>query len=155
MRPHHAAHGARARTALSACEGDMQVRLCNECWGSYEPYRNSRGRCRDCLREYERAKRQRRGSTAQRGYDRAWQELRKVQLARQPYCAECGATDDLTVDHVLPLARAGRSELSNLQTLCRRCNGSKSGRHGRVFAKGTNDPRPRFSRSTLRNAEEG
>lgn len=39
---------------------------------------SSRGRCRDCLREYERERRQRRGSTAQRGYGRAWQELRKV-----------------------------------------------------------------------------
>jgi 5-methylcytosine-specific restriction protein A len=127
----------------------VQVRICNGCSGRYKPYRNSRGRCRECLREYERQKQQRRGSTAQRGYDRAWQELRKVQLARQPYCAQCGATSDLTADHVEPLARGGRSELPNLQTLCRRCNGSKSGRHGRFFEKKTNDPRPRFSRSTL------
>jgi 5-methylcytosine-specific restriction endonuclease McrA len=133
----------------------VQVRICNGCRGRYKPYLNSRGRCRECLREYERQKRQRRGSTAQRGYGRAWQELRKVQLARQPYCADCGSTDDLTVDHIIPLARGGRGELSNLQTLCRRCNGIKSGRQGRVFEKGSNDPLPRFSRSTLHNVEEG
>lgn len=50
----------------------------------------------------------------------------KLQLARQPYCAACGATEDLTVDHIVPLARGGRGELSNLQTLCRMCNGSKA-----------------------------
>jgi 5-methylcytosine-specific restriction protein A len=66
------------------------------------------------------------GSTAQRGYGRAWQELRRVQLARQPYCDACEATTDLTVDHIVPLARGGRSEMSNLQTLCRSCNGSKA-----------------------------
>jgi 5-methylcytosine-specific restriction enzyme A len=126
--PHHAAHGARGRLGLSAREGDVQLRICNGCSGHYQPSRNSRGRCRECLREYERQKRQRRGSTAQRGYGRAWQELRKVQLARQPYCAECGSTHDLTVDHIVPLARGGRSEMSNLQTLCRPCNGSKSAR---------------------------
>ena len=85
----------------------MQLRFCNGCDGHYQPYRNSRGRCRDCLREYERLKRQRRGLTAQRGYGRTWQELRRVQLAQQPYCAECGATTDLTVDHIVPLARGG------------------------------------------------
>ena len=106
----------------------MQVRLCNGCGCRYQSYRNSRGRCRDCLREYERERRQRRGSTAQRGYGHAWQELRRVQLARQPYCAECGATADLTVDHIVPLARGGRGELSNLQTLCRSCNGIKAAR---------------------------
>ena len=76
--------------------------------------------------QYERERRHRRGSTAQGGYGRAWQELRKAQLARQPYCADCGATADLTVDHIVPLARGGRGELSNLQTLCRRCNGIKA-----------------------------
>jgi 5-methylcytosine-specific restriction protein A len=106
----------------------VQLRICNGCSGHYQPSHNSRGRCRDCLREYERQKRQRRGSTAQRGYGRAWQQLRKVQLARQPFCTECGTADDLTVDHIVPLVQGGRSEMSNLQTLCRTCNGSKSGR---------------------------
>jgi 5-methylcytosine-specific restriction endonuclease McrA len=51
-----------------------------------------------------------------------------VQLARQPYCTECGSTDDLTADHIVPLARGGPSEMSNVQILCRSCNGSKSAR---------------------------
>lgn len=39
-------------------------------------------------------------------------------------CTCCGATDDLTRDHIVPLARGGTNHPSNLRTLCRRCNSS-------------------------------
>ena len=48
-------------------------------------------------------------------------------------CQICGATQadgvKLHVDHIVPIARGGKTELSNLRTLCDRCNlgkGSKS-----------------------------
>jgi 5-methylcytosine-specific restriction endonuclease McrA len=41
-------------------------------------------------------------------------------------CMECGATDNLTVDHVIPRADNGWSSLSNLQLLCKECNVSKA-----------------------------
>lgn len=37
-------------------------------------------------------------------------------------CANCGADDDLVLDHVLPIAKGGRSTLDNLQLLCAECN---------------------------------
>lgn len=37
-------------------------------------------------------------------------------------CFNCGAADDLALDHVLPIAKGGRSALSNLQLLCAACN---------------------------------
>ena len=40
-------------------------------------------------------------------------------------CANCGAGGGLALDHVLPIARGGRSELENLQLLCATCNGLK------------------------------
>ena len=89
------AHGRREEASFESQPKINRLviaRLCNGCGCRFKPYRNSRGRCRDCLREYERERRKRRGSTVERGYGRAWQELRRVQLARQPYCAECGAT---------------------------------------------------------------
>ena len=43
-------------------------------------------------------------------------------------CRSCGATTDLTVDHIVPLVRGGTNELRNLQTLCRSCNSRKGGR---------------------------
>lgn len=40
-------------------------------------------------------------------------------------CKQCGCTDQLTIDHVIPLARGGSNELDNLQILCNKCNSRK------------------------------
>lgn len=46
-------------------------------------------------------------------------------------CVECGATDDLQFDHILPWARGGTSlTLDNVQLLCARHNREKSDRIG-------------------------
>lgn len=37
-------------------------------------------------------------------------------------CLACGATGDLTLDHVVPQSRGGSDEPDNLQTLCLSCN---------------------------------
>lgn len=37
-------------------------------------------------------------------------------------CIECGATDYLEFDHVIPHAKGGATSVENLQLLCRRCN---------------------------------
>lgn len=37
-------------------------------------------------------------------------------------CIECGATDYLEFDHVIPFSRGGANTTANLQLLCRRCN---------------------------------
>lgn len=42
-------------------------------------------------------------------------------------CASCGSTEDITIDHVVPLVKGGLHIKSNVQPLCRRCN-SKKGR---------------------------
>jgi hypothetical protein len=52
-------------------------------------------------------------------------------IARQVYerdeyrCRQCGTFLNLTVDHIVPVARGGITALENLQTLCGPCNGSK------------------------------
>jgi len=48
-------------------------------------------------------------------------------LYSQP-CATCGSTENVTVDHVIPLSRGGRHSIGNLQTLCLSCNSSKNNR---------------------------
>jgi hypothetical protein len=40
-------------------------------------------------------------------------------------CVFCKTTQNLTIDHKIPLSKGGTSQYENLQTLCRRCNGSK------------------------------
>lgn len=43
-------------------------------------------------------------------------------------CAECGATDYLEFDHIVPVAKGGSNSEQNVQLLCRRCNLRKSDR---------------------------
>ena len=40
-------------------------------------------------------------------------------------CAGCGSTENIEVDHIVPIARGGRHAVGNLQALCRSCNASK------------------------------
>ncbi len=40
-------------------------------------------------------------------------------------CAYCGYHKDLTLDHVLPKSRGGKTNWDNLITACKKCNGKK------------------------------
>jgi len=44
-------------------------------------------------------------------------------------CQACAATDDLTLDHIVPESKGGSHDPGNLRTLCRRCNSSKGVKH--------------------------
>lgn len=57
----------------------------------------------------------------------AWTRAARAQVQREPQCEECGATTDLTADHVVPLADGGPL-LGRLRTLCRRHNSAKGAR---------------------------
>jgi len=43
-------------------------------------------------------------------------------------CQYCGATSDLTLDHVLPRSRNGKDTWENLVTACNKCNVNKGNR---------------------------
>jgi 5-methylcytosine-specific restriction endonuclease McrA len=43
-------------------------------------------------------------------------------------CVYCGSTKDLTLDHVIPSSRGGKTSWSNLVTACKVCNGKKGDR---------------------------
>lgn len=40
-------------------------------------------------------------------------------------CQYCGTTKELTLDHLVPKAKGGRSTWNNLVTACKRCNAKK------------------------------
>lgn len=73
---------------------------------------------------------QRRGSSAQRGYDYRWQKASKTFLARNPLCRYCLRDDRIAaatvVDHIVP-HRGDRVlfwDESNWQGLCSTCHNS-------------------------------
>jgi 5-methylcytosine-specific restriction endonuclease McrA len=49
-------------------------------------------------------------------------------IAERPWCADCGTTKDLTVDHIVALAHGGTNDPSNLRVLCRRHNSQRGSR---------------------------
>lgn len=68
----------------------------------------------------------------QREYERLRSPLRKAysdplyrSYVKASSCARCGATDDLTKDHIQGLKDGGTNDHRNLRTLCRRCNSEK------------------------------
>ncbi|MEB3343101.1 HNH endonuclease [Okeania sp.] len=55
--------------------------------------------------------------------------VRKYVFERDNHnCQSCGKNStetELTIDHIIPLARSGTNDMSNLQTLCFKCNQKK------------------------------
>jgi hypothetical protein len=58
---------------------------------------------------------------------RAWSQpgaplIREQVLERDGRCVRCGATQELEVDHIRPVALGGKTTPENLRTLCRECH---------------------------------
>lgn len=74
----------------------------------------------------------RRPTSQERGYDYAFQKLRRQLLSESPSC-QCGASAT-EVDHVVPMSKGGLTERSNLVTICRPCHARKTMYQDRGFA---------------------
>lgn len=91
-------------------------------------------RCGDHQRDQRRREDSRRGSSAQRGYNAAWQRARKRYLRENPFCVDCERAGQVTaatiVDHIEP--HRGDQELfwdeDNWQSLCKTHHDQKTGR---------------------------
>lgn len=62
------------------------------------------------------------------GYDRRWRRLRDAAIRRHPWCEDCGATEDLTGDHRIPVSLGGMNVPGNVAVRCRSCNSRKGNR---------------------------
>lgn len=63
----------------------------------------------------------RKSSRQARGYDEAWTRLSRRARQLQPWCSQCGTTEDLTADHLRWPARS----LKDVDVLCRSDNARK------------------------------
>lgn len=79
-------------------------------------------------------------TTAKEQRRKITKELRKAVMERDNYtCQMCGKymPDEvgLHIDHIIPVSKGGKTELSNLQVLCSKCNGNKSDKVGSIKRK--------------------
>ena len=55
--------------------------------------------------------------------------LSAAAIQAQPWCSACGATTDLTADHLDPLSKGGVAvTLADVRVLCRSCNSRRGNR---------------------------
>lgn len=50
----------------------------------------------------------------------------KIRASLPQLCTACGATEGLTLDHIIPRVYGGTNERANFQLLCATCHGEKS-----------------------------
>lgn len=109
------------------------MHICAECGAAYErQHDRHNGHCDDCSTLKRRRERQDQGhidrgqTTKQRGYGSRWKRLSERLRRQQDFCLDCGATEDLTLDHSVQsweAAEAGRTiPEESLAVVCRRCN---------------------------------
>lgn len=71
-------------------------------------------------------------SRHKRGLGRAHQKARAELLAREPLCRLCQAKNPPRVtaatiaDHIIPRAKGGSGDISNLQPVCAQCHDEKT-----------------------------
>lgn len=69
-----------------------------------------------------------------RGYDWQWRKLSEQARKLQPFCSDCGTTEDLTADHSIRAwtrRAAGKPiRLQDIDVLCRKCNTKRGAARG-------------------------
>lgn len=84
-------------------------------------------------------------SAAARGYDWRWLQLSRRARRLQPFCSDCGATEDLTADHSPEAWRRKEAglviRLKDVDVVCRGCNA----RRGRARPTGEGAQRSEVS----------
>ena len=87
------------------------------------------------------------GNKRERGYDHRWDMLVKKAKKLQPFCADCGATENLTGDHSPEAWRrhnAGlRIRLQDIDIVCGPCNRARGAARGPGGAPLQRPKRPR------------
>lgn len=117
-------------------DGDETKRLKAICSMCGAPFDRDMGiaQCEACKPRDDGSKDAKRGNRHERGYDNTWERLSKRARKLQPFCLDCGATDDLTGDHTEEAWKrreAGKViRLQDIEVVCRRCNSERGAARG-------------------------
>ena len=89
-------------------------------------------RCGQCAKNDQRVtnrsrlRQSRKKAASARGYDHAWTKLSRRARERQPFCSDCGATEDLQADHSpeawIRKAQGRVLRLRDIDVVCGPCN---------------------------------
>jgi 5-methylcytosine-specific restriction enzyme A len=83
-------------------------------------------------------------SAASRGYDNAWTRLSRKARKLQPFCLDCGSTEDLQADHSPEAWRrkaAGKTiRLRDIDVVCGPCNRRRGAARGDAPTPRLQDP---------------
>jgi 5-methylcytosine-specific restriction enzyme A len=76
----------------------------------------------------------------ERGYSTSWDKLSKRARRLQPFCSDCGSTEDLQTDHT-PEAWARKAagktiRLQDVRVLCGPCNRAAGAARGNALTRG-------------------
>ena len=73
-------------------------------------------------------------TAATRGYDRTWRKLSERARRLQPWCGDCGSTEDLQCDHSPQAwqrkAERKRIRLTDVDVVCGTCNRARGSQPG-------------------------
>ena len=61
-------------------------------------------------------------------YRKSYLNRKNIYIRDNYECVYCGATNNLTIDHVLPTSRGGKNTWQNMVTCCKKCNAKKDNR---------------------------
>lgn len=61
-----------------------------------------------------------------RGASAKYISVKEIQKLSTAPCFYCGSTEDIQIDHVVPIARGGTHSIGNLISACKNCNSSKN-----------------------------
>lgn len=125
--------------------GTMTLKPCMEC-GEL----SDESRCDD----HSLKSRGEKAPSNERGYDHAWRKLSEKARKLQPFCSDCGATNDLQTDHS-PEAWARKSSgkrirLCDVDVVCGPCNRKRGAARGKLACSGGY---PRLGRTTTRGMD--